>query len=119
MVRTFRGGLGTEGGKAQRVATHMKTETILDAIEMTGWSIGKNLHGLRCDPDAGSQFTSIRYEEHLAEIGAVPSIGTVGDYFDNNPAETVNDNCKAGLIHGPKHPGPWKSFEELDLVTLA
>jgi len=42
-----------------------------------------------------SQFTSIRYSERLAEIGAVPSIGTVGDSFDNALAETVNDYYKS------------------------
>jgi putative transposase len=45
-------------------------------------SRGSQLDGLRCHSDAGSQFTSIRYGERLAELGAVPSIGTVGDSFD-------------------------------------
>jgi putative transposase len=62
-----------------RVAGHMRTTMVLDAIEMARWSRGKMLQGLRCHSDAGSQFTSIRYGERLAEIGAVPSIGTVGD----------------------------------------
>jgi transposase InsO family protein len=56
---------------------------------------------LRCHSDAGSQFTSIRYGERLAEIGAVPSIGTVGDSFDNALAETVNGYYKSELIYGP------------------
>jgi len=56
---------------------------VLDAIERARWSRGTPLAGLRCHSDAGSQFTSIRYGERLAEIGAVPSIGTVGDSFDN------------------------------------
>ena len=68
----------------------MKTETMLDAIEMARWSRGKHLPGLRCHSGGGSQFTSIRYGERLAEIGAVPSIGAVGDSFDNALAETVN-----------------------------
>jgi putative transposase len=57
-----------------------------DAIEMARWSRGKTLAGLRCHSDAGSQFTSIRYGERLAEIAAVPSIGTVGDSFDKGLA---------------------------------
>ena len=57
--------------------------------------------GLRCHSDAGSQFTSIRYGERLAEIGAMPSIGTVGDSYDNALAETVNGYYKAELIRGP------------------
>jgi putative transposase len=101
-----------------RVASNMKTETVLDAIEMARWSRGKHLPGLRCHSDAGSQFTSIRYGERLAEIGAVPSIGTVGDSFDNALAETVNGYYKAELVRGPDHPGPWKTIEELELATL-
>ena len=62
-----------------RVAAHMRTTMVLDAIEMARWSREITLAGLRCHSDAGSQFTSIRYGERLAEIGAVPSIGTVGD----------------------------------------
>ena len=62
-----------------RVASHMRTTMVLDAIEMARWSRGTQLDGLRCHSDAGSQFTSVRYGERLAELGAVPSIGTVGD----------------------------------------
>jgi putative transposase len=72
-----------------RVTSTMKTETVLDAIEMERWFRGKHLPGLRCHSDAGSQFTSIRYGERLAEISAVPSIGTVGDSFDSALAETL------------------------------
>jgi putative transposase len=73
---------------------------------------------LRCHGDAGSQFTSIRYGERLAEIGAVPSIGTVGDSYDNALAETVNGYYKTELIRGPARQGPWKTVEEVELVTL-
>ena len=62
-----------------RVASHMRTTMVLDALEMSRWSRGNTLPGLTCHSDAGSQFTSIRYGERLAEIGAVPSIGTIGD----------------------------------------
>src|SRR5699024_1858665 len=71
-----------------RVAAHMRTQMVLDAIEMARWSRGTHLDGLRCHSDAGSQFTSLRYGERLAELGAVPSIGTVGDSYDNALAET-------------------------------
>ena len=100
-----------------RVASHMKTETVLGAIEMARWSRGKHFPGLRCHSDAGSQFTSIRYGERLAEISAVPSIGTVGDSFDNALAETVNGHYKAELLRGPDQPGPWKTVEQLELAT--
>ena len=65
-----------------RCASHMRTEMVLDAIEMARWSRGRHHEDLRCHSDAGSQFTSIRYGERLAEIGATPSIGTVGDSYD-------------------------------------
>ncbi len=101
-----------------RVASHMRTETVLDTIEMARWSKGKHLPGLRCHRDAGSQFTSIRYGERLQDIGAVPSIGSVGDSFDNALAETVNGYYKAELVRGPDHSGPWKTVEEPELATL-
>ncbi|AWT55037.1 IS1137, transposase orfB [Mycolicibacterium smegmatis MKD8] len=101
-----------------RVASHMRTTMVLDAIEMARWSRGTMLPGLTCHSDAGSQFTSIRYGERLAEIGAVPSVGTVGDSFDNALAETVNGYYKAELIYGPARSGPWKTVEDVELATL-
>jgi putative transposase len=77
-----------------RVAGHMRTTMVLDALEMARWSRGNTLPGLISHSDAGSQFTSIRYGERLAEIGATPSIGSVGDSFDNALAETVNGYYK-------------------------
>jgi putative transposase len=59
-----------------------------------------------------------RYGERLAEIGATPSIGTVGDSYDNALAETVNGYYKAELIRGPARNGPWKTVEEVELATL-
>jgi len=101
-----------------RVAGHMRTPMVLDAIEMARWNRGLHHPGLRCHSDAGSQFTSIRYGERLAEIGATPSIGTVGDSYDNALAETVNGYYKAELIRGPARTGPWKTVEEVELATL-
>ncbi len=101
-----------------RAASHMRTTMVLDAIEMARWSRGNLLQGLRCHSDAGSQFTSIRYGERLAEIGAVPSIGTIGDSYDNALAETVNGYYKAELIYGPARTGPWKTVEDVELATL-
>jgi putative transposase len=100
-----------------RVATTMRTEMVLDALEMARWSRGTALEGLRCHSDAGSQFTSIRYGERLAEIGAVPSIGSVGDSFDNALAEAVNALYKTELIRGPAQ-GPWRTVEDVELATL-
>ncbi|MCG7611540.1 MULTISPECIES: IS3 family transposase [Mycobacterium] len=101
-----------------RVASHMRTSMVLDALEMARWSRGNLLSGLTCHSDAGSQFTSIRYGERLAEIGAIPSIGSIGDSFDNALAETVNGYYKAELIYGPARSGPWKTVEDVELATL-
>ena len=101
-----------------RCASNMKTETVLDAIEMARWSRGTHLPELRCHSDAGSQFTSIRYGERLAEIGATPSIGTVGDSYDNALAESVNGYYKTELVRGPAKKGPWKTIDDLELATL-
>jgi putative transposase len=100
-----------------RVASHMRTGMVLDALEMARWSRGTQLEGLRCHSDAGSQFTSIRYGERLAELGAVPSIGSVGDSYDNALAETVNGLYKTELIRGPGQ-GPWRTVEDVELATL-
>jgi putative transposase len=98
-----------------RVATNMRTTMVLDALEMARWSRGTRLEGLVCHSDAGSQFTSLRFGERVAEIGAVPSIGSVGDSYDNALAETVNGLYKAEVIH---RLGPWADVDAVELATL-
>jgi putative transposase len=100
-----------------RVAAHMRTGMVLDALEMARWQRGTRLTGLVSHTDAGSQFTSVRYGEHLAELGATPSIGSVGDAFDNALAENVNGLYKTELIRGPDQ-GPWRTVEDVELATL-
>jgi putative transposase len=100
-----------------RVAGHMRTQMVLDALEMARWSRGARLEGLVAHSDAGSQYTSIRYGERVDEIGAVPSIGSVGDSYDNALAESVNALYKTELIYGPDQ-GPWRTVEEVELATL-
>ena len=65
-----------------RAATNMRTELVLDALEMAIWRRNDVLDGLVTHSDAGSQHTSLRYTERLAEIGAAPSVGSVGDSYD-------------------------------------
>ena len=97
----------------------MRTEMVLDAVDMACWSRGARIAGLRCHSDAGSQFTSVRWGERLAELGAVPSIGSVGDSYDNALAETVNGLYKTELIRGPAHGRrPWKTVDDVELATL-
>jgi putative transposase len=100
-----------------RAAAHMRTGMVLDALEMARWSRGTRLKGLVAHSDAGSQFTSVRYGERLAELGAVPSIGSIGDSYDNALAETVNGLYKTELIRGPGR-RPWRTIDELELATL-
>ena len=102
-----------------RVAANMKTEMVLDALEMARWTRGTRLEGLVAHSDAGSQFTSVRYGERLAELGAVPSIGSVGDSYDNALAETTNGLYKTECVHGPDAPRPWDDVDELELATLS
>ena len=98
-----------------RVAGHMRTTMVLDAIEMARWARGTHLEGLRCHSDAGSQFTSLRYGERLAEVGAVPSIGSVGDSYDNALAETIIGLFKTEVV---RRKGPWKNLEAVESATL-
>jgi putative transposase len=71
--------------------------------------------GLVHHGDRGSQYLSIRYSERLAEAGTEPSVGSVGDSYDNALAETINGLFKAEVIH---RRGPWCSFEAVEYATL-
>ena len=102
-----------------RVASNMKTEMVLDALEMARLSRGaRRLVGLVAHSDAGSQFTSVRFTERLDEIGARPSIGTVADSYDNALAETTNGLYKTECVYGPDANG-WDDVDELELATLS
>jgi putative transposase len=65
--------------------------------------------------DRGSQYVSIKYSERLAEAGIEPSVGSVGDSYDNALAETINGLYKAEVIH---RRGPWRNFEAVEYATL-
>jgi putative transposase len=97
-----------------RVAPHMRTEMVLDAIEMARWSRGARFDGLRCHSDAGSQYVAIRYTQRLAEAGAVASVGSTGDSYDNALAEAFNSLFKAELV---RNKGPWKSIDDLEIAV--
>jgi transposase InsO family protein len=66
-------------------------------------------------PIEPEQYTSIRYTERLAEIGAQPSMGSIGDSYDNAMAESLNGLYKAELIW---QQGPWRNVEHVELATL-
>ena len=71
--------------------------------------------GLVHHSDRGSQYLSIKYTERLAEAGLEPSVGSVGDSYDNALAETINGLYKAEVIH---RRGPWRSFGSVEFATL-
>ena len=101
-----------------RAAKSMTTDLVLDALEMGIWQRqrqGHDLQGLVHHSDAGSQYTSIRYSERLAEAGAKPSVGSVGDSYDNAMAESIIGLFKTELIY---RRGPWRSLDAVELATL-
>jgi putative transposase len=99
-----------------RVSRTAHASFVLDALEQA-------LHerrpqhrgGLVHHSDRGSQYVSIKYTERLAEAGIEPSVGSVGDSYDNALAETINGLYKAEVIH---RRGPWRSYEAVEFATL-
>jgi putative transposase len=99
-----------------RVSRRPHASFVLDALEQA-------LHqrrpfaegGLVHHSDRGSQYVSIRYTERLTEAGIEPSVGSVGDSYDNALAETVIGLFKTEVIH---RRGPWRSFEAVEFATL-
>src|SRR6056297_1795499 len=99
-----------------RVSRTAHANFVLDALEQA-------LHdrrpvrggGLVHHSDRGSQYVSIKYTERLAEAGIEPSVGSVGDSYDNALAETINGLFKAEVIH---RRGPWRNFEAVEYATL-
>jgi putative transposase len=100
-----------------RTATSMTTTIVLDALEQAIWTrtrTGAALASVIAHSDRGSQYTSIRYAERLAEAGIAPSVGSVGDSFDNALAETINGLYKTELIKPRK---PWRTVDDVELAT--
>ena len=101
------------GWRASRTA---HTGFVLDALEQALHD-RRPLHrgGLVHHSDRGSQYVSLKYSERLAEAGIEPSVGSVGDSYDNALAETINGLYKAEVIH---RRGPWRNFEAVEFATL-
>ena len=97
-----------------RASRSMKAGLVLDALEQALWA-RSGADGVIHHSDAGSQYLSIRYTERLAEAGAVPSVGSVGDSYDNALAETIIGLYKTEVIH---HRGPWRHLEAVEYATL-
>lgn len=101
-----------------RVAATMTTAMVLDSIEQAIWTRQRegifDLKDVVHHTDRGSQYTSIRFTERLAEAGIQPSVGAVGSSYDNALAETINGLYKTELIKPRK---PWRTIEEVELAT--
>jgi transposase InsO family protein len=98
-----------------RVSRTAHAGFVLDALEQAIHERRPVGGGLVHHSDRGSQYLSIKYTERLAEAGIEPSVGSVGDSYDNALAETINGLYKAELIH---RRGPWRSFEAVEYATL-
>ncbi len=97
-----------------KVSSSARTDFVLDALEQALYA-RRPAERLVHHSDRGSQYVSIRYTERLAEAGIEPSVGSVGDSYDNALAETINGLYKAELIHRRS----WKNREAVELATLA
>jgi putative transposase len=107
-----------------RTAAHMRTDLPLDALEMALWVRDREGHcdddgrlvGLVHHSDAGSQYTAIRYHDRLADAGALASIGTVGESYDNARAESVIGLYKRECV---LLDGPFRTVDDFELGTLS
>jgi putative transposase len=97
------------------LTTHLRTELALEALEMAIWARREGLDGLVHHSDAGSQYLAIRYTDALAGAGALASVGSVGDSYDNALAESTIGQIKAELIH---RRGPWRSVDQLEYALF-
>ena len=97
-----------------RAHTTMRTELVLDALEQA-------LHDRELDgrlvvhTDRGSQYVAMRYTDRVLAAGAAPSVGSVGDAYDNAMAESVIGLYKTEVIY---RRGPWRGFEDVEYATL-
>jgi len=99
-----------------QVSRSLRTDLALDALEMALWARGgTQLDGLIHHSDRGVQYLAIRYTERLAEAGAMPSVGSRGDSYDNALAESFNGLYKTELI---RHRGPWRGLDDVEYATL-
>ncbi len=98
-----------------QIADHLRTDLVLDALEMAiarrDLTNGELVH----HSDAGCQYTLIRYADRLGDAGIAASIGSVGDSYDNAMAEALNGTFKAELIH--RH-GPWRTRTRTELAIV-
>ena len=100
-----------------QLSTSLRTDLALDALEMGLWTrthAGHDTTGVIAHSDKGVQYLAVRYTQRLAEAGAVASVGSTGDSYDNALAEAFNSLFKAELV---RNKGPWKSIDDLELAV--
>ena len=98
-----------------QLADHLRTDLVLDALEMAIWRRDATMGSLVHHSDRGSQYTSFRYSDRLAEAGITASVGSRGDSYDNAMAEALNGTYKTELV---KLHGPWRTRAALELATI-
>ena len=99
-----------------RVSRTAHAGFVLDALEQAlHQRRPKKGTGLVHHSDRGSQYVSIKYTGRLLDAGLEPSVGSVGDSYDNALAETINGLYKTEVIH---RRGPWRSLETVEFATL-
>ena len=99
-----------------RVSSSLHTGLALDALEQALYDRHKSeTQELIHHSDRGGQYLSIRYAQRLQDAGIEPSVGSVGDSYDNALAETINGLYKTEVI---RQQGPWRNIEEVEFATL-
>jgi putative transposase len=100
-----------------QLSRSLRTDLALDALEIGNWTrqrAGHDVTGLTHHSDKGVQGVAIRYTQRLAEAGAVASVGSTGDSYDNALAEAFNSLFKAELV---RNKGPWKNIDDLEIAV--
>ena len=98
-----------------KASTTAHAEFVLEALDQALYARRPAKYKLIHHSDRGSQYLSIKYTEKLADAGIQPSVGSVGDSYDNALAEAINGRHKAEVIH---RCGLWRSFQEIECATL-
>jgi putative transposase len=100
-----------------QLSKSLRTDLALDALEMGLWTrqhAGQNTTGVIAHSDKGVQYLAVRYTQRLAEAGAVASVGSTGDSYDNALAEAFNSLFKAELV---RNKGAWKNIDDLEIAV--
>ena len=108
--------MATNASLGWKVSRSAKTDFVLDALEQALYA-RRPAHkgGLIHHSDRGGQYASIRYTEGLAKAGIEPSVGSVGDAYDNALAETINGLYKTEVVRRRKS---WRTIDDVELETL-